>query len=95
MRVEELDIDPRIRNIIAGKGISELYPPQEEALEHVLRGKNVVLAIPTASGKSLVAYIGVLKRVLEGKKALLGSLLKKKERKEHQKGLSLKEKDAA
>ena len=70
MRVEELDIDPRIRNIIAGKGISELYPPQEEALEHVLRGKNVVLAIPTASGKSLVAYIGVLKRVLEGKKAL-------------------------
>ncbi|MFO7618172.1 MAG: DEAD/DEAH box helicase, partial [Thermoplasmata archaeon] len=70
MKLEELDIDPRIKAIIANKGISELYPPQIEALEHVLQGKNVVLAIPTASGKSLVAYIGMLKRALEGKKAL-------------------------
>lgn len=70
MRVEELDIDERIIDIILGKGIREFYPPQAEALEHVLQGRSTVIAVPTASGKSLVAYIGILKKVLEGKKAL-------------------------
>ncbi|MDR2731584.1 MAG: DUF3516 domain-containing protein [Fibromonadaceae bacterium] len=36
------------------KGIS-LYPAQEEAVMELLDGKNVVLATPTGSGKSLVA----------------------------------------
>ena len=70
MKVCDADLDQRVKDIILGKGITEFYPPQAEALEHVLAGRNVVLAIPTASGKSLVAYIGILKRVLEGKKAL-------------------------
>ncbi|MBA3046255.1 MAG: DEAD/DEAH box helicase [Candidatus Thermoplasmatota archaeon] len=70
MKVDELDIDRRVIDLILSKGISEFYPPQADALKQVLEGRNVVLAIPTASGKSLVAYIGILKRVLEGKKAL-------------------------
>ncbi len=70
MRVDELDIDGRIATLIKNMGISELHPPQADALEHVLQGRSTVLATPTASGKSLVAYIGVLKKVLEGKRAL-------------------------
>ena len=35
-----------------------------------LAGKNLVLAIPTASGKSLIAYLAILKSVLKGGKAL-------------------------
>lgn len=70
MYFKDLKIDQRIIDIIASKGIEELYPPQEEALEHVLQGKSTVIAIPTASGKSLIAYLGVLRKVLEGKKAL-------------------------
>ena len=35
-----------------------------------LEGKSLVLAIPTASGKSLVAYLAVLKHVLNGGKAM-------------------------
>lgn len=51
---------------VLGKiGIQNLYPPQAEAVEHVLAGENVVLSIPTASGKSLVAYIGILHRFLK------------------------------
>jgi len=47
-------------------GIGELYPPQEEAVQAgVLEGKNLVLASPTASGKTLIAELCGLKHVLE------------------------------
>lgn len=45
-------------------GITNLYPPQMEALPHVLSGANALVAIPTASGKSLVAYLGILQKLL-------------------------------
>lgn len=44
----------------------ELYPPQEEAIRAgALEGKNLVLASPTASGKTLVAEFCALKHILE------------------------------
>ena len=70
MRIEELGIDPRVLDILKQDGIEELYPPQEEAIRPALDGKNLVLAIPTASGKSLVAYLAMLQSVLKGGKAL-------------------------
>ena len=70
MLLGDLGLDKRIVEIFARKDITGLYPPQEEALVHVLEGHNTVLAVPTASGKSLVAYIAVLRAVLDGKKAL-------------------------
>ncbi|MEE9174177.1 MAG: DEAD/DEAH box helicase, partial [Thermoplasmata archaeon] len=70
MRLAELEIDPRVQRIIESQGITELYPPQEEAIGPALAGENLVLAIPTASGKSLVAYLALLKSVLNGGKAL-------------------------
>ena len=45
-------------------GISNLHPPQHEAMPSVLSGSNTLLAIPTASGKSLVAYIAILNQLL-------------------------------
>jgi len=49
-------------------GIAELYPPQEEAIRAgVLEGRNLVLASPTASGKTLIAELCGLKQVLEKK----------------------------
>jgi len=70
VRIAELDIDPRIPAILEEQGITELYPPQAEAIGAALAGKNLVLAIPTASGKSLVSYLAILKSVLKGGKAL-------------------------
>jgi helicase len=70
MKVNELDIDRRIIAVLENQGIEELYPPQEEALKPVLEGKSTVLAVPTASGKSLVAYIAVLQAFLDGMKSL-------------------------
>ena len=45
-------------------GIKQLHPPQQEAMPSVMSGANTLLAIPTASGKSLVAYIGIIRRLL-------------------------------
>ena len=55
-----------VKSILLARGITELYPPQAEALPHVFSKKNLVLAIPTASGKSLVAYLAALNGVLSG-----------------------------
>lgn len=68
--VDEIGLDPRVARKLREDGIEELYPPQAQAVSHVMDGKNVVVAIPTASGKSLVAYIAMLQAVLRGGKAL-------------------------
>jgi len=72
MKVNELPVDERIKNVIRERGIEELYPPQAEALKSgVLEGKNLVLAIPTASGKTLVSEIVMVNKLLrEGGKAV-------------------------
>ncbi|MEM2899553.1 MAG: DEAD/DEAH box helicase, partial [Thermoplasmata archaeon] len=70
LKIDNLQIDGRIKRLLNEEGITKLYPPQFEALKHALEGKNIVLAIPTASGKSLVAYLAILKSVLNGGKAL-------------------------
>ncbi|MDG6221101.1 MAG: DEAD/DEAH box helicase, partial [Candidatus Thermoplasmatota archaeon] len=73
MRPEELvsmGLDQRVADIVRSWGVEEFYPPQAEALPLVLDGKNVVVSIPTASGKSLIAHLALVKRVLAGGKGL-------------------------
>ncbi len=71
MKLNELGLNDTILQILKAEGISELYPPQSKALPFALKGKNLVLSIPTASGKSLVAYLTIVHKLLaEGGKAL-------------------------
>ncbi|WP_461864658.1 ATP-dependent DNA helicase [Thermococcus sp.] len=72
MKIDELPVDERIIRLIKERGIEQLYPPQAEALKTgVLEGKNLVLAIPTASGKTLVAEIVMINKLLrEGGKVV-------------------------
>jgi len=66
LKVESLPISEQVREVIIKSGISELYPPQEEAiLAGALEGKDLVLASPTASGKTLTAELCTLKHVTE------------------------------
>ena len=52
-------------------GVTELYPPQAEAVERgVTGGTSVVASVPTASGKTLVAELAMLSSVARGGKAL-------------------------
>jgi len=66
LKIEELPIPEPVKQVLLNSGISELYPPQQEAvLAGALDGKNLVLASPTASGKTLIAELCALKHVLE------------------------------
>ncbi|RLI27405.1 MAG: hypothetical protein DRO52_00215 [Candidatus Hecatellales archaeon] len=66
MRIADLEIPEEAKRLLAKHGYEELYPPQEEAVRKgALEGRNLVLASPTASGKTLVAELCALKHVLE------------------------------
>jgi len=71
MNLSNISLNNSIQDILEAQGISSLYPPQEKAITHVVNDENVLLAIPTASGKSLVAYIAMFHRIISrGGKAL-------------------------
>jgi len=62
--LEELGLDSRLVDFLKDEwGIESLFPPQMEALPSALDGGNLMLTIPTASGKSLVAYLTMLHRL--------------------------------
>jgi len=72
MRVEEacrkFGLPIQIADVLEKSGIKGLYPPQAEAIKAgALDGKNLVLAIPTAAGKTLVAELCMLKSILTAK----------------------------
>ena len=45
-------------------GIKTLHPPQAEAMPSILSGRNTMICIPTASGKSLVAFMGLVNQIM-------------------------------
>ncbi len=60
-----------IERIVEVDNVSDLYPPQEEAINSdLLDGENLVLSVPTASGKTLVAELAMMNTVLQGGKAI-------------------------
>ncbi|MEM2711324.1 MAG: DEAD/DEAH box helicase [Candidatus Bathyarchaeia archaeon] len=66
MKIAELSIPESVKEILIQGGIIELNPPQVEAIRAgVLEGRNLVLASPTASGKTLIAELCAMKHVLE------------------------------
>ncbi|QLH74349.1 MAG: DEAD/DEAH box helicase [Methanomassiliicoccales archaeon] len=65
MRLEELGLSPGVMGVLKEDGITELYPPQVTSVPIALSGKNLVVAVPTASGKSLIGYLAATKHVLE------------------------------
>jgi DEAD/DEAH box helicase domain-containing protein len=58
-----------LRRALAATGIERLYTHQVEAIDAARAGENVLVATPTASGKSLVFALPVLEEVLAGEGA--------------------------
>jgi len=77
MRVEELPVDQAVREKLKTIGISELYPPQKQAIdEGLLDGESLLLTTPTASGKTLLAVLASIKALEKGYKTLYLSPLR-------------------
>ncbi|SDF83581.1 helicase [Halorubrum xinjiangense] len=56
---------------LEAEGVAELYPPQEAAVDAgVVDGESLVAAVPTASGKTLIAELAMLSSIERGGKAL-------------------------
>lgn len=71
MRVDELDIPDTVSDLLMSAGFRELHPPQAEAIPIALERRNLVAAIPTASGKSLIGMIPALKLLSERRGKIL------------------------
>ncbi len=69
MRLTELDLPGQFLDMFEGNDL-DLYPHQEEAIKHLESGKNVVVSVPTASGKSLIAYVAIYREFLKGRKSM-------------------------
>ncbi|WMW22426.1 ATP-dependent DNA helicase [Methanolobus mangrovi] len=71
MKIESLDLPDEVIRFYLDSGIKELYPPQAQTIEKgLLEGNNMLAAIPTASGKTLLAELAMLKAIANGGKAL-------------------------
>ncbi len=71
MKIQDLAIPEPLRQQYLGLGILELYPPQATCVEKgLLDGKNLLVAIPTASGKTLIAEMAMHRHIAAGGKCL-------------------------
>jgi helicase len=72
LRLEEVKVPEELLDYFRSKGIETLYPPQEQAiLAGLLEGKSLVVASPTASGKTLLALIAAYLKVKEKHKKVV------------------------
>lgn len=61
MDLRGLDLPRRVVEHLHDQGVRSLFPPQAAAVEAgVLDGENVVVAVPTASGKTLIGQLAML-----------------------------------
>ena len=64
-------LDPGLLEALKSRGITRLYSHQRSAIDHALARRHVVVATPTASGKSLCYHLPALQRFRgNGAKAL-------------------------
>lgn len=60
----DIRLESSIKALLNKLGISRLYSHQAEAINLIEQGKSVIISTPTASGKSLIYNISILKRLI-------------------------------
>ncbi len=71
MLIQNLAIPANLRQRYTQAGISELYPPQAECIDKgILEGRNMLVSVPTASGKTLIAEMAMHNAIGAGGKCL-------------------------
>ncbi len=62
--LEAVKIPTRLRELLARKGITQLYRFQDESFEAILAGEDVVIAAPTAQGKTEAFILPIIRKLL-------------------------------
>ena len=62
-------LEPALYQLLSDEGIDNLYTHQAKAVEHILHGRDVIVATPTASGKSMIYNLPVLNDLVKGKQS--------------------------
>lgn len=58
-------IDGRIPDVLKKRGAQSLYTHQRQAIDAILRGEDIIVVTPTASGKTLCYNLPVLNAILQ------------------------------
>ena len=66
-KLDELNLNPTLKLRLTSLGISSLYSHQIKALNAILAGENVIIATPSASGKTLCYHLATLEAILTDK----------------------------
>ncbi len=70
MHLKEIkkDLPEKFYLVLEGQGIDELRPSQEKSVKAgLLQGRNLLVCTPTASGKTLIAELAMIKSIVERK----------------------------
>ncbi|MGC9137763.1 MAG: DEAD/DEAH box helicase [Thermoplasmata archaeon] len=65
-----MEFEKKFREMLERMGVEKLYPPQKESIEKIMQGRSLVVSIPTASGKTLIAYAAILRALSLKMKAI-------------------------
>jgi len=72
MKIDELLLAPNTINFLKSEGYTELYPPQEDAIKAgALDSESVLVSVPTASGKTLIAMLATLSHLSKNKSKVI------------------------
>lgn len=62
MKIADLELPITAQDLFAEQNITKLYPPQADAVKAgLLEGQNILVAAPTASGKTLIAMLAMVR----------------------------------
>ena len=69
MKIEKLDLEPKVIDFLKSEGYEELFEPQKQSVKAGLfdEKKNFLITIPTASGKTLIAMLAILSHLSKHK----------------------------
>jgi len=72
VKVKDLPLPEEFTSFLNTQGFVELYPPQAAAVEAgLLDGRSLLIASPTASGKTLIAALAAYKRIVQEKRKVV------------------------
>ncbi|WP_297490493.1 DEAD/DEAH box helicase, partial [Thermococcus sp.] len=71
VKVDDLPVPEKFKEVLKSEGVSELLPVQSLAVKNgLLEGENLLVVSATASGKTLIGELAGVPKAMEGKKML-------------------------